>query len=84
MNAVSATEKKMFTLRDLFYIVTLVVGLSSSFIVTQIQVSNNHEAIVKLQSTIEANNLELLNYKLEQLNLKQDEFIIMKDANCPF
>ena len=68
-------EKKMFTVKDLILIITFVVGLASSFIVQQVQVNNNHEAIDKMQTTLESNNLELLNYKLEQLNLKQDEFI---------
>lgn len=74
MNA-AVTDKKIFTFKEVVWLVSVLLAVASTFIVTQIQVNNNKDAIVKMQTTLESNNLELLNYKLEQLNIKQDEFI---------
>lgn len=74
MNA-AVTDKKIFTFKEVVWLVSVLLAVASTFIVTQIQVNNNRDAIVKMQTTLESNNLELLNYKLEQLNIKQDEFI---------
>ena len=69
------TDKKMFSLKDLVWFVALAISISSSFIITQVQTNRNTEDIRKLTVTLEQNNLELINYKLNDLSEKQDDFI---------
>ena len=68
------TEKKLFSVKDLIWFGALIVSITSSFIITQVQTTRNSDDINKLKSTLEQNNLELINYKLSDIQSKQNDF----------
>lgn len=68
------TEKKLFSVKDLVWFGALIVSITSSFIITQVQTTRNSADINKLKSTLEQNNLELINYKLTDIQSKQNDF----------
>ena len=65
--------KDKFTLRDLIYGVSLIIGIISAFLVNRNEVGNLKADVIEIKAELKANNLELLNYKLDALTKKQDE-----------
>ena len=74
------TEKKLFSAKDVVWFSALLVSVVSTFLITQSQVKTNSEKIQKLEITVEQNNLELINYKINELSKKQDGLIDSFDS----
>ena len=69
-----AEDKKngrMFSVKDIVSWSIIFAGLVTTFTVTQMKVENNRQDIDEMQKY----NLELLNYKLEEIAKKQDVYI---------
>lgn len=69
-------EKKGFNAnwKDLIWLITLVVGMSSSYFSMQSKVSNLERQVTENSKMLNDNNLELIKYKLEQVQKSQDDF----------
>lgn len=65
---------KKFTFRDLVWLMTLAVGVLSTFFIMQNKINTLDDEVKEMKSTLQDNNLELINYKVDQMNKKQDEF----------
>lgn len=71
------TEKKQgFTInwKDAVWAITLIVGMSSSYFSVKSKVNNLEEQVSSISTMLDNNNLELIKYKLGQVQKSQDEF----------
>ena len=68
-------DKKLFTIKDLVWFVTLLVGVLSTFFLMQGKLNATMAEVEEIKSTLQNNNLELINYKVGEIAKKQDEFI---------
>ena len=65
---------KRFTVKDLIWLMTLAVGVLSTFFIMQNKINSLGDEVKEMKSTLQDNNLELINYKVDQMKEKQDEF----------
>ena len=65
---------KRFTVKDLIWLMTLAVGVLSTFFIMQNKINSLGDEVKEMKSTLQDNNLELINYKVDEMNKKQDEF----------
>ena len=65
---------KKFTIKDLIWLMTLTVGVLSTFFIMQNKINTVTDEVKELKTTLQDNNLELINYKVDMMNKKQDEF----------
>lgn len=71
----NATAKKGFSInwKDAIWAITLVVGMSSSYFSMKSKVDNQEAKLDKIEKMLNDNNLELIKYKLEQVQKSQDD-----------
>jgi len=65
---------KRFTVKDLIWLMTLAVGVLSTFFIMQNKINSLGDEVKEMKATLQDNNLELINYKVDQMKEKQDEF----------
>lgn len=63
-----------WTWKDIIWIATLLVGMTSSYFTMKAKVDNLESVVQSNQKMLRDNNLELINYKLNSIQKSQDEF----------
>ena len=62
-------------IRDVIYIIMLIIGISSAIFTQKIRVDNLEKEVHANSKLLQDTNLELINYKVGQIEKKQDVFI---------
>ena len=60
-------DKITFTIKDVIYIVTLLGGMFAGYYANKYKVSSLEEKVNGIEQTLKENNLELINYKLDEI-----------------
>ncbi|MCK9282229.1 MAG: hypothetical protein M0P71_16560 [Melioribacteraceae bacterium] len=66
--------EKFFSWRDAIYLAGFVVSITSVIISNQIKIGGLEERVMKVEKQLQDNNLELIVYKIGQLDEKQNQF----------
>ena len=69
-----STNKKVFSVRDVIYLITLAVSLSGVYFPMKAKVDILEKEQLEIKATLEENNLELINYKLNEIQSDFTEF----------
>ena len=67
-------EKKFFTIKDTVYIVMLILGMAGTFYVQKGKIDTLALKVTDLDDQLKKNNLELINYKIDNLVTSFDRF----------
>lgn len=70
MTNANITTKKLFSLRDLIWSITLVLSLATIYFPMQAKVDKLEANQIEIRSELKANNLSLINYKLNEIDKK--------------
>lgn len=65
----STTNKKLFSLRDMIWLLSLVITFSASYFPMQIKVN-------RMSAILDKYNLELIDYKLNEIQKDFDSFTV--------
>ena len=68
-------DKKLFTVRDVVWFVTLIVGILSTYLVMRGDINSLKSEVAEIKGTLQVNNLEVINYRVGEIDRKTDEFI---------
>lgn len=66
---------KIFTVKDVIYIVTLILGIAGSYFGQANKINMIEKQVTKNTGVLENNNLELISYKLDELKNSQDALV---------
>lgn len=62
-----------FTLKDLIYIITIVLSVAGMYYTTKSKIENNEKEIIELKAELKNNNLSLISYRLDELCKQLDK-----------
>ena len=69
------TKKQPVNAKDLITYVTAILMIAGSYFALKYETQACKEKVDKIEKVIEDNNLVLINYKLDELQKSQDDFI---------
>ena len=66
-------KQKKFSIRDIIYICVIVLTLAGNYFATDSRVSSLEEEVATNTQILQENNLELINYKLDEIMKSLDK-----------